>query len=106
MLRRLSDATIDDLVRDYLAGSSIESLASQLQVNRTTIIRHLDRRGVQRRKVVRKMTDRSVREAASLCDEGLSLETVAARLGVDARTLARELRAAAHPIRPRRGWTG
>jgi AraC-like DNA-binding protein len=95
--RRLSEATVDDVVRDYLAGSSIESLAAQLQVNRTTIISHLERRGIERRRILRKMTDRTVREAASLYHEGQSLKTVAARLGVDARTLAREFRAAAHP---------
>ncbi len=41
--RRLSKATVDDLVRDYVAGSSIDSLAAEIGVNRTTIISHLDR---------------------------------------------------------------
>jgi hypothetical protein len=79
----MSTATVDDLVRDYLAGSSIDSLAAQLGVNRTTIIHHLDRRGIKRRQTVRKMTD---------------------HVDVDARTLAREFRRAGVPIRPRRGW--
>jgi hypothetical protein len=46
MQRRLSEATVNDLVGDYLAGSSIDSLAAQLRVNRTTIIQQLDRRGI------------------------------------------------------------
>jgi hypothetical protein len=62
--RRLSEAIVDDLVSAYLDGSSIDSLAAELGVNRTTIISHLDRRGIERRKVVRKMADRSVRQAA------------------------------------------
>lgn len=102
--RRLSGATVDDLVRDYLAGSLIDSLAAQLGVNRTTIIGHLDRHGVERRKSVRKMTDRSVRQAARRYSSGDSLKAVASRFNVDARTLAREFRRAGVPIRPRRGW--
>jgi transposase-like protein len=102
--RRLSNADVDDLVRAYRAGSSIDSLAARLGVNRTTIISHLDRRGIERRRSVRKMTDRSVRQAAKSYAAGESLVQVASQFGVDARTLAREFRRAGVPIRPRRGW--
>ena len=79
--RRLSEHDVDDLVSAYLHGSSIDALAALLDVNRTTIISHLDRRNVERRKVVRKMTDQSVREAAKRDDAGESLKMVAARFG-------------------------
>lgn len=102
--RRLSEASVDALVRDYLAGSSIDTLSMQFGVNRTTIIQHLDRRGVERRKSVRKMTDRSVRQAAGHYSAGASLKVVAGQFDVDARTLAREFNVAGVPIRPRRGW--
>jgi hypothetical protein len=102
--RRLSGSTVDDLVRDYLAGLPIDSLAAQLGVNRTTIIDHLDRRDIKRRQTVRKMTDRSVRQTAKLYGSGEPLKVAAARFDVDARTLAREFRRAGVPIRPRRGW--
>jgi hypothetical protein len=102
--RRLSEATIDDLVTAYLKGSSIDSLVAQSGVSRTTIIVHLDRRGIQLRKVVRKMTDRMVRCAATRYSKGGSLKVVAAQFDVDARTLSRELRRAGVPIRSRRGW--
>lgn len=92
-------------MRDYLAGSSIDSLAAQLGVNRTTIISHLDRYGVERRKSVRKMTDRSVRQAARRYESGDALNAVASRFDIDARTLAREFRRAGVPIRRRRGWS-
>ena len=62
MQRRLSEHDVDDLVSDYLDGSSTSALAALL--NRTTIISHLDNRGAERRNAVRKMTDRSVRRAA------------------------------------------
>ncbi len=102
--RVLSEVTVDDVVRNYVAGSSIDSLARQLGVNRTTIISHLDRRGIERRKVVRKMTGRIVQRAATRYRKGESLKVVAAQFDVDARTLAREFGRAGVPIRPRRGW--
>ena len=103
--RRLSELAVDALVSAYLAGSSIDALAASLGVNRTTIFSHLDRRAIERRKSVRKMTDRSVRQAERRYEAGESLNVVAARFGIDARTLAREFRRAGVPIRPRRGWS-
>jgi hypothetical protein len=88
--RRLSETTVIDLVSDYLAGASTDSLTSRRGVNRTTIICHLDRCGVKRRKVVREMTNRSVAQAAKPYLSGESLKAVAARFEVDTRTLARE----------------
>ncbi len=102
--RRPSETIIDELVRDYVAGSSIDSLAERLHVHRTTIISHLDRRGIKRRRNVRKMTDRSVRQAAKRYASGESLKVVAIRFDVDARTLAREFKRAGIEIRTRRGW--
>lgn len=48
--RRLSVADIGDLCRLYREGASIDSLARQYEVNRTTIITHLDRVGIERRR--------------------------------------------------------
>ena len=104
MQRRPSETIIDELVRDYVAGSSIDSHAERLPVHRTTIISHLDRRGIKRRRNVRKMTDRSVRQAAKRYASGESLKVVAIRFDVDARTLAREFKRAGIEIRTRRGW--
>jgi transposase len=102
--RRLSEATVDDLVRDYTAGSSIHLLAMRVGVHHTTIMDHLERRGIERRKVVRKMTDRTIRQAVKHDEAGESLKVVAARFAVDARTLAREFTRGGVPIRRRRGW--
>ena len=84
-------------------ASSIDSLARRSS-HRTTVIHHLERRGVHAPAICRKMTDRSVRQAATRYESGESLMVVAARFGVDARTLAREFKRAGVPIRPRRGW--
>jgi AraC-like DNA-binding protein len=102
--RRLSEHDVDDLVRNYESGSSIDVLAARLGVNRTTIMGHLERRGVTRRKVVRKMTDRLVRQAAKRYETGESIKVVAAQIGVDGRTLAREFERAGVATRPRNGW--
>ena len=57
-----------------------------------------------RRRVVRKMTDALVAEAAAKYRDGHSLAAVAGQFNVDARTLGREFRKAGIAIRPRPGW--
>jgi len=101
--RRLSEAEIDELIYLYAAGTSIAALARCFEVHRTTVIGHLERAGVARRRVVRKMTDGSVALAASRYEQAKSLAFVADEFGVDARTLAREFRRAGTSIRLRRG---
>jgi AraC-like DNA-binding protein len=73
-------------------------------VNRTTIITHLDRAGIERRRVTRKMTEDSVARAAKRYGQGASLAVVAQVFGVHASTLAREFSRAGVAIRPRLGW--
>jgi transposase-like protein len=102
--RRLSAADVDDITRNYANGRSIDDLARSYGVHRTTIIKHLHQRA-PRRRVVRKMTDALVAQAAAMYIVGHSLATVANRFKVDTRTLGREFRKAGVPIRPRRGWT-
>ena len=102
--RRLSVADIGDLCRLYREGASIDALARQYKVNRTTVITHLDRLGIERRRVARKMTDDSVATAATRYGQGASLTIVAQEFGVHARTLAREFHRAGVAIRPRLGW--
>ena len=101
--RRLSAADVDDLARSYVEGSTLNEIASLYSIHRTTVIRHLDRLGIVRRRNNRKMTDRDVKIATDQYRRGLSLREVAAGFEVDASTLAREFRHAGVPIRPRRG---
>ena len=102
--RRLSQAEIEKLIQLYREGASIDELAPRHEVHRTTVIHHLDQASVARRRVVRKMTDKSVALAAARYEQGASLSVVANEFGVHQRTLARELRRAGASIRPRRGW--
>ena len=105
MQRRLPQAEIARLIDHYRGGASIDELARLYEVHRTTVIHHLDRAGIARRRVVRKMTDESVALAAARYEQGASLAVVASEFGVHQRTLARELRQAGAPIRLRRGRT-
>jgi hypothetical protein len=98
------EATVDELVSAYVAGSSIDALAARLGVNRTTIISHLDRRGVERRNVVRKMTDRSVGQAGKCYEAGESLKVVAVWFGVDSKNACPRVPTRRPPDPSRRGW--
>jgi transposase len=102
--RRLPATEIDALVCLYRDGSSIDALARRYRVHRTTVIHCLDQAGIARRRVVRKMTDVAVAQAAAQYREGASIATVAAKFGVHSKTLAREFHQAGVTVRPRRGW--
>ncbi len=101
--RRLSDTESDEIVYRYRRGESINGLARELDLHRTTVINHLDRAGVTRRHTARKMTDISVARAAEQYLAGAPLTIVAQQFGVHPRTLAKELRRAGTPLRPRPG---
>lgn len=101
--RRLSETAVDAIVVAHTEGTTIDALASRFEVHRTTILHHLDRRGVPR--------PPSAQDDRSLCspggqryEAGESLKVVGAQYAIDAGTLAREFRRAGVPIRPRRGW--
>ena len=102
--RRLADEIIDQLVEDYVSGLSINALARQFGIHRTTVMTHLEARGVQRRQNVRKLSAAKVALASKRYESGLSLASVAKEFGVNAATLTREFRASGIPIKPRRGW--
>jgi len=91
-------------VKLYLEGYSISQLAKNLSIHRTTVIHHLEDRGVSRRRSERKLCDERVAAAAIRYSEGLSVASVAAEFGVHERTLAREFQQAGVATRSRRGW--
>jgi len=96
--RRLTDTDIDDLVSVYEAGSTIEAVALEFGVHRTTVMTNLERRGVPRR-TTRRLSDHMVTEAARLYSSGETLAEIAEHLGIAPSTLTRELRLAGTPIR-------
>jgi hypothetical protein len=51
---RLGHEAIDRMVADYESGSKVDELAESYRINRTTVMGHLSREGVQTRQKVRK----------------------------------------------------
>jgi AraC-like DNA-binding protein len=98
--RRLADTDVDDLVAGDQNGSTIDVLAREFDVHRTTVMDHLDRRGVLRR-TPRRLTDEMVNLATRRYMRGETIDNTAEHLHVSATTLARELRLAGTSIRPR-----
>ncbi len=103
--RRLAEEEIIQLVEDYVSGLSINEVARQHGVHRTTVINHLESRRVQRRRNLRKLSSPNVAKAARHYANGYSLAAVAKEFKVSETTVTREFHAAGIHIRPRRGWT-
>jgi AraC-like DNA-binding protein len=102
--RRLRPTDIDALIDRYNARDTINQLAHRFAINRTTVIAHLDRRGVERRAVSKQWDHQTLTSATRDYADGSSLADIAARFGLDPSTVANRFRRAGIPIRPRRGW--
>jgi DNA-directed RNA polymerase specialized sigma24 family protein len=100
---RLRDDEIDDLVAAYEGGCTVDELAEDFQVHRTTVMRLLKQRDVKTRRK-HGLTPEQLDMAAELYREGWSLARVGERFHVDARTVRDTLAKAGVEIRPRRGW--
>lgn len=98
--RRLTDTEIDALVARYQNGSTIDVLAREFGLHRTTVMDHLERQRVPRRSP-RKLTDELVRSSARRYTSGETLAEIAEHLHVSPTTLTRELRLDGITIRPR-----
>jgi len=82
----------------------VRDLAQTFGAHRTTVLAHLERQGIDRRRCVRRLTDAEIETAASFYRDAHSLKTTAIQFAVDAETLRREFRKAGVDVRPRRGW--
>jgi DNA-binding CsgD family transcriptional regulator len=86
-----------EVVDAYAAGASINEVARQFRLHRTTVNAILERHGVPVR--ARTMSPTQIRRARELYESGLSLVDVGAQLGFNAQTVANRLKALAVPIR-------
>lgn len=82
---RLSPEAAAELVEAYRQGGGIDDLARQFEVHRTTVMAHLDRSGVERRR--RGLAREQVDEAAKLYGDGWSLARVGRHFGVNGETV-------------------
>lgn len=100
--RRLSPAKVGELVTQYQAGAQIKELATHFDVNRDTVFSILNRRQVVRRQ--RGIPLECVAVVVEADETGSSLAFIGAKQSVDPGTVARTLRKAGVPLRPRQGW--
>lgn len=101
---RLADAQVSDLIYRYQGGATVNTLASHFGIHRTTVLNHLERSGISRRRSDRKLTDVLVTLAGDYYREGHSLAQTGTKFGVDAATIRREFAKHGIQVRPRRGW--
>jgi hypothetical protein len=95
---------VERLIAAYEGGNSVAQPVARFNVNRTTVLAHLDRNSVPRRQTGPKLSAEDVARAAGLYRDGLSLAAIGQRLRVNASTVGKALRRAEVQIRPRRGW--
>lgn len=99
--RRLDEAAVLELVRRYVAGESVVMLARAFGLHRTTVLEHLERRGVPRRQVTAKLSPSQVVQAAERYRAGWSVKDLAADFGVGSETMRTTLVAAGVVMRPK-----
>jgi hypothetical protein len=102
---RLGDTYIERLVAGHAEGSSVLQLAARFNIHRTTVLAHLQRNGIPRRRSGPKLNDGDAHEAAVLYRDGPSLKAIRVRFLVAPDTIGKALRRLGVRIRPRRGWT-
>ncbi len=84
---RITPAETELLIERYEAGESEPDLAAAFGIHRVTVMRMLQRHGVERRVFERKLTDEQIAEAAELYTGGMRTGLIAARFGVDPQTV-------------------
>jgi hypothetical protein len=98
----LTAEVVDELVQAYREGATLKELVGRFGICQTSVIAHLDRRGVQRRQPDG-LSAEQVREGALLYEGGLSLAAVGERLGFNKQTVRKYLVAGGVTMRPNRG---
>jgi transposase-like protein len=99
--RRLGEAEVLELVQRYVAGETVVMLARAFGLHRTTVLEHLELRGVPRRQVTAKLSPSQVDKAAELYRAGSSLKVLAADFDVAAETMRRTMVLAGVSMRPK-----
>ena len=88
-LVQLESAVVDELVARFGAGESAASLAAELGVHRTTVLRHLRKRGVETGHT--KLSDAEVDEIVGRYVGGETCREIADDFGVHKDTVRRRL---------------
>jgi len=99
--RRLTDDQVDLVAAGYLAGLTLNELASAFGADRRTLASRLEQRGIARRG--RRLTPTDITDATRLYLEGWSLARIANRLGVYPESVRYQLQKHGISLRPRPG---
>lgn len=100
--RRLTTTDCQRAIETYLAGSSMNQVAAELHVHRTTIAACLRKHDVPLHR--RGIPSGEVEAAAACYRDGWSLARLAERYGCSAMTVHAALIRHGVDIRPRKGW--
>jgi IS30 family transposase len=93
----LTSNEIGSLVEAYRSGSTVKTLAATFGIHRTTVLEHLKRQKVPRRRSKLSLVD--IKKAVRLYTEGHSGEAIGLQLRVGASTIRRELKNAGVQLR-------
>jgi len=100
-VKKLPTVVEHAIIAEYRSGLTMNDIAHQRAIHRTTVAVVSDRAGISRRP--KGMTAEQIRLAADLYGCGLSLAAVGSRLGSSASTIRAELMKISVRIRPRPG---
>lgn len=91
MQRRLKPPQVEELLQGYREGVPINDLSAQFGIHRSTLLEHLNRADLPRRRYPALQGD-ELKEARRLYESGQSAATVAEHFAIDASTVYRTLK--------------
>lgn len=97
--KRLSDAELSTFQARYREGATVDVLAREFGVHRTTVMAFTKRLDLHR--PIRALSEPQIQQAAIMYAEGEPLAVVAKRYGVGVETMRTTLLAAGQELRPR-----
>ena len=97
--KRLDDAELSAFQARYREGATVEMLAREFGVHRTTVMAFTKRLDLHR--PIRALSDSQIQQAAALYRSGEALAEVAKRYGVGVETMRTALLAVGQELRPR-----
>lgn len=80
---RLSSGEVDALGADNTKGIKVNRLAAAYGIHRTTVMRHLERRGVETRRSRRPLTDSQLDQAVVMYSLGRLITSIAKEMNID-----------------------
>jgi DNA-binding CsgD family transcriptional regulator len=84
----VTQGVVAQLVKGHLSGATVDALAETFGLHRSTVLHHLQRQGIFRRRP----SSEDIQTAARLYADGLSLAAIGSRLGFHASTIHNLLR--------------